>query len=169
MIFFIGMPGSGKSFWASTLAAAQGLPFIDLDVYFEEKEKMTIADYFDKYGEEAFRVKEKEALHEIISNKDATYVVACGGGTPAFFDNMEAMKKAGCTIYLTASMDSIVQRLEHSPTRRPLLEGRDIREGLRELYDRRHPFFSQADYIFDVENISVANFEKIIPSCINKH
>lgn len=169
MIFFMGMPGSGKSFWASTLAAALDLPFIDLDVYFEEKEKITIADYFDKYGQEAFRVKEREALHEIIKNKPYNYVVACGGGTPAFFDNMDVMKKSGCTVYLTASMDAIIQRLEHSPTRRPLLEGRDMREGLRELYEQRHPFFSQADHIFDVDNISVANFEKIIPSCINKH
>lgn len=169
MIFFMGMPGSGKSFWASTLAAALDLPFIDLDVYFEDKEKMTIAEYFDKHGQDAFRVKEKEALLEIIKTKASNYVVACGGGTPAFFDNLDTMKKAGCTIYLTAAMDTIIQRLEHSPTRRPLLEGRDIKEGLRELYDQRHPFFSQADYIFDVDNISVANFEKIIPSCIDRH
>jgi shikimate kinase len=169
MIFFIGMPGSGKSFWASTLAAAQGLPFIDLDSYFEDKEKMTIADYFEKHGQDAFRLKEKEVLHEIINTKESNYVVSCGGGTPAFFDNLETMKKAGCTIYLQASMEALVQRLAYSPTRRPLLEGRDIIPALQELYDHRNPFFSQADYIFDVENISVANFEKIIPSCIDRH
>lgn len=168
MIFFMGMPGSGKSFWASTLANACELPFIDLDAYLEEKVQMTIAEYFDAHGEEAFREKEREILEEVITTKEKNYVVACGGGTPAFFDNLQKMKNAGCTVYLHADMSMIVQRLAHSPTRRPLLVGKEINSALTELYDQRNPFFSQADYIFDVENISVANFEKIIPTCLDR-
>lgn len=168
MIFFIGMPGSGKSYWASSLANAFELPFIDLDAYLEEKLHLSIADYFETHGEDEFRVKEQELLTEVIATKEKNYVVACGGGTPAFFDNLQKMKDAGCTIYLRADMEKIVQRLAHSPTKRPLLEGKEINSALKELYDQRYPFFSQADYIFDVENISVANFEKIIPSCIDR-
>lgn len=168
MIFFMGMPGSGKSFWGSTLASACGLPFIDLDACLEERLQMTIAEYFEAHGEDAFRVKEREMLTEVIATKGKNYVIACGGGTPAFFDNLQKMKEAGCTIYLHADMNMIVQRLAHSPTRRPLLEGKEINSALTELYDQRNPFFSQADYIFDVDNISVTNFEKIIPTCIDR-
>ena len=169
MIFFIGMPGTGKSYWASTLATACDMPFIDLDSYIEEKMQMTISDYFEQYGEASFREKEQELLLQIIAYKEKNQVVACGGGTPAFFDNLQKMKDAGCVVYLQAEMEVIVQRLANSATRRPLLEGKEINSALSELYDQRYPFFSQADYIFDVESISVAKFEKIIPTCIDRH
>ena len=168
MIFIIGMPGTGKSYWASSVAAAYDLPFVDLDKHFEEKVKMPIADYFDRFGEDEFRKRERESLLEVIQNAKAACVVSCGGGTPVFFDNLEQMKDAGCTVYLKSSLSMILKRLESSPTRRPLLEGKDKATALLELYDKREPYFSKADYIFDVENISLTNFEKIIGSCTSR-
>jgi shikimate kinase len=168
MIFIIGMPGTGKSYWGSAVAATYGLPFIDLDKCFEERVGMPIADYFDEFGEHEFRLREQEALHYVINNRPPDSVVSCGGGTPVFFDNLEQMKAAGCTVYLRSSLNIILRRLEHSPTRRPLLEGKDKATALLELYDKREPFFSRADHIFDVEQVSMTNFEKIIASCTDR-
>ena len=169
MIFFIGMPGSGKSFWGSTIAAAHGLPFVDLDKYIEDKIGMSIADYFYKYSELEFRKREQESLMEVVRVMPGDCVIACGGGTPIFKDNLQKMKEAGCTVYVRASLSLILRRLENSSTRRPLLEGKDKATALLELYDNRQPFYSQADYTFDVESISLANFDKIIHSCTNRH
>src|ERR1043165_6225993 len=124
MLFFIGMPGTGKSYWASTMATAFELPFIDLDNVVEDRINMTIADYFEKYGEDDFRKKEQAALHAIIATHPKNTVIACGGGTPVFFDNLQQMQKAGCVIYLKATISAIIQRLGNSAVRRPLLEGK---------------------------------------------
>jgi shikimate kinase len=78
------------------------------------------------------------------------------------------MKGAGCVIYLRAGTDALMQRLNNSPTRRPLLEGKDMSTALMELHDKREPYYSQADHVFDVETISVANFTEIISSCTNQ-
>ena len=168
MLFFVGMPGTGKSYWASTIATAHDLPFIDLDSVIEDKVKMNIADYFEKCGEDEFRKREQEALLHLIANCENNTVIACGGGTPVFFDNLQQMQKAGCVIYLKATINAIMQRLANSSIRRPLLEGKDLPTALMELYNRREPFFSQADHIFDVESISLTNFTEIIPSCTNR-
>jgi len=168
-MFFMGMPGSGKSYWGSTVATAYSLPFIDLDARIQERVGMQIADYFEKYGEHEFRLREQETLLDVIHNKEKNHIVACGGGTPVFFNNLTEMKKAGCTIYLDANIEYLLQRLANSPTRRPLLEGKELNKALLELYHKRNPFFSQADYIFDIENISVSKFENILPSCIGRH
>jgi shikimate kinase len=168
MIFIIGMPGTGKSYWGSAVAANFGLSFVDLDKYFEERVAMPIAEYFDKFGEHEFRLREQEALLDVINNGKADSVVSCGGGTPVFFDNLEQMKAAGCTVYLRSSLNVILRRLEHSSTRRPLLEGKDKATALLELYDQREPYFSKADHIFDVEELSMTNFGKIIASCTDR-
>lgn len=169
MIFFIGMPGSGKSYWGSTVATAYNLPFIDMDSYVETKIGMSIADYFEQKGEHEFRLREQESLQEIIAKGNQGIVVSCGGGTPVFADNLAKMNEAGCTIYIKASLNVIMKRLENSSTRRPLLEGKDLATALMGLYEKREPFFSQAGYIFDVEEISVANFEQIINTCTSRH
>ncbi|MBL7717828.1 MAG: shikimate kinase [Flavipsychrobacter sp.] len=168
MIFFIGMPGAGKSYWASSLATAYGLPFVDLDVYLEEKVGMSLGDFFDKHGEDTFREEEHKALLEVISRKERNQVVSCGGGTPVFLNNLQHMKDAGCTVYLRASTAALIQRLSNSATRRPLLEGKDINAALEELYRQRNPFFTQADYIFDIDSITVSKFENIVSSCTNR-
>jgi shikimate kinase len=169
MIFIIGMPGSGKSYWGSTIANAYGLSFIDLDSCIERKINMPVADYFTSEGEAAFRQVEHECLIESIETGDNNTVVACGGGTPVFHNNMRLMKEAGCTVYLKAPLNIIMKRLERSPTRRPLLEGKDLATALMELYEQRHACFSEADYIFELETVSVANFEKIVETCTNLH
>ena len=95
MLFFVGMPGTGKSYWASTIATAHDLPFIDLDSVIEDKVKMNIADYFEKCGEDEFRKREQEALLHLIANCENNTVIACGGGTLYFLIICSRCKRQG--------------------------------------------------------------------------
>jgi len=93
--YLIGFMGSGKSFLGRRLANALQLPFLDLDDYLEEWSGRSIPRIFEESGEEAFRKLESEALRDTARLPSA--VIACGGGTPCFGDNMAWMNAHGIT------------------------------------------------------------------------
>ena len=86
--FIVGYMASGKSTFGKELAKDKGLPFLDLDESVESREGRSISEIFAKEGEEYFRKREREILHEICNEADE-FVLATGGGTPCFFDNMD--------------------------------------------------------------------------------
>ncbi len=86
-IFLIGFMGSGKTTLGKELSKDLDLKFIDLDAYIENKIGMTIIDIFNNKGEEKFRIIEKECLIELSTEEHI--VIATGGGTPCFYNNMQ--------------------------------------------------------------------------------
>src|SRR3954467_15421359 len=109
-IFLVGYMGSGKSSMGAALAKELGLNFFDLDKAIEKKAGKDVAAIFASEGEKHFRELEKNCLTELLLEDD--YVMAVGGGTPCFSDNMEKMNEAGVCIYLKMSTDHLVERLE---------------------------------------------------------
>ena len=65
-IFLIGFMGSGKTHWGKQLAQQLNMPFYDLDDVISTKEKKSVSQIFAESGEEAFRIKEREALESLI-------------------------------------------------------------------------------------------------------
>ena len=97
-IFLIGMMGSGKSYWAQQLATTYNMNWIDLDSEVEKENMMSIKVIFETEGEESFRIKEKNALHKLAHHKNL--IIATGGGTPCFYNNMQWMNEHGTTIWI---------------------------------------------------------------------
>src|SRR5690606_25140642 len=85
-IFLVGFMGSGKSTWGRKLANATGRPFLDLDNEIVQNIGMSIPEYFAQFGEERFRIKEREILHKLQTN---TGIISTGGGTPCYFRSEE--------------------------------------------------------------------------------
>ena len=92
--------GSGKSTFGEKLAAVLKVPYIDLDKSIERNEKKTIAEIFQR-GENNFRKIEAKTLRKTKRYHDA--VIATGGGTPCFHDNMIWMNENGITVYLNGA------------------------------------------------------------------
>jgi shikimate kinase len=154
IIFLIGMPASGKSSVGRALARETGYPLIDLDSYIVKKEKLSIPQIFKTKGEEYFRAAESSALREIAENtKDA--VVAVGGGTPCYNNNMKLMQNGGKTVYLKAEVNTLASRVENDVTERPLLSklnGKKLQEKIASMLAHREKFYKQAPLIFETEN-----------------
>jgi shikimate kinase len=168
-IFLIGMPGGGKTYWGAALAQGYELKFFDLDAFISAEEKAGIPALFARYGEAGFREKENKNLKKII-NISGGGIVACGGGTPFFYDNMALMKKAGIVIYLQADVETLVRNMQQSNETRPLLKGRDdVAAYLKDLLITRKEVYEQAHIILPVKDVSLATFGEIILSCINRH
>lgn len=169
MIFLIGMPAAGKTYWGNKIADAFSLPFTDLDDYIEQQEGLSIPEIFSRQGESIFRERETAALKRLITTGNENMVVACGGGTPVYGNNMQLMKQAGCTVYLDIDQDTLLQRLKSATNVRPLLQSSDVRVVLNDLVQVRRQFYEQADYILRGEDLSLNSFRNIIDICIEKH
>lgn len=121
-VYLIGFMGSGKSRTGKRIASLLGYGFADLDEMVEQEAGMAVSMIFNTYGEEWFREKEREVLHTTAGIDD--FVIACGGGTPCFYDNMDFMNKKGITLYLEMGASELASRLKSSGNARPLI--RDI-------------------------------------------
>ena len=146
-IFLVGFMGCGKTTIGKKLARLLNYEFADLDKLIEVKAGMTIQEYFSEYGEEQFRVLEKEVLHSLANRTDL--VVATGGGAPCYFDNMEWMNQSGVTVYLSMPPRALAGRLQGSTTR-PLLRGlagESLVEFIANKLKEREPFYNQAQNV----------------------
>jgi len=150
-IFFIGMMGCGKTTTGKQLAALLGWPFSDLDQFIEERHGCDIRGLFKKAGEAQFRELERDALRSVL-DLPMPRVIACGGGTPCFFDNLDRMKEAGWVIYLETPVSLLASRLSGAEDLRPLLSGIDISTALTSIISRRAPFYEQAHIVFQQKN-----------------
>ncbi len=114
-IALIGMMGSGKS----TLAKRLSQNAIDMDLLFEEKYQISIKDFFQKFGENEFRNCETILLKEIALNNE--FILSTGGGVILSKDNKKILFNTDIfTIYLSATPDTIYNRIKSDKTR-PLL------------------------------------------------
>ena len=168
-IYIIGYMGAGKSGVAKRLAAKIGWQSCDTDSMFEEKYKITISDFFAKYGQDLFRKLESEILHSTAQMDNV--VVATGGGTPCFFDNMDFMNDNGLTVFLSMSAKSAAIRLSQTKKKRPLIKGLSGDELLRfveQQYDQRLPFYTQAQMTFKAENCDVENIAITISNALSE-
>ena len=143
-IFLVGLPGSGKSFIGKQLAESIQLPFIDLDEAIMVQEGISVSEIFATKGEGYFRQVEATVLRNQISVDD--FVMATGGGTPCFFDNMDLMNDNGVSIFLNTPTSVIAERLiSEQKNSRPLLANEsNIELALEHLLNARFPFYSQA-------------------------
>lgn len=162
-LFLIGMMGTGKTYWCKKLAKKLKVGGYDLDFLIESHEERTIAEIFAENGEAYFRRTESNILHWFREKK--AFVLATGGGTPCYHENMQWMNEQGITIWIDEPVDTLLQRLKPEKQHRPLikdLSDEELKQFLTEKLVQRYPFYHQATYHLKGDAISDAGFAKII-------
>jgi shikimate kinase len=156
-VVLVGLPGSGKSTFGRQLAKEMGFPFLDLDQLIEERYQLKISEIFSMHGEGTFRDWESLVLQDTLK-QDRAYILASGGGTPCFNDNMDLIKAQAISVYLDVPLGSISRRLQTSKAQqRPLFQGLDQGEltlKLKSLLVSREYFYSQAKIKLSGEDFS---------------
>jgi shikimate kinase len=162
-IVLIGYMSSGKSTIGKHLADKLFLPFIDLDIYIEKKEKKSVSDIFKNKGEIYFRLIEHKYLKEILIS-DQKVVLSLGGGTPCYADNMNLINTANAiSFYLQTSIKVLVDRLTKEKVDRPLiasLEDNKISEFVAKHLFERRVFYEKANFIIKTEGKSKSEIIK---------
>ena len=152
-IFLIGFMGAGKSTISDYLKNVLAMDVVEMDQCIVERQGMSISDIFETYGEEYFRELETNLLIEMQSHKNA--VISCGGGAALRERNVAEMKKNGRVVLLTATPETIFERVKDSNDR-PVLNGRKNVKGISELMEqRREKYEAAADIVINTDDKTV--------------
>lgn len=141
LIFLVGMMGCGKSSIGLELARLLKLDFIDLDHEIVKATGKDINQIFEEEGEVFFRKKETEYLKKVCEKE--RLVVPTGGGIVLDPLNVEEMRRNGFVIYLRASKETLIKRVQGT-AHRPLLRHENWEKTLSELLDDRSSIYEKA-------------------------
>lgn len=145
-LYLIGLLGSGKSFLGKELSRLLKHPFIDLDDVLEQQHGVNVSQLFSEKGEAHFRMLEAGALKKQSTQKE--FVMATGGGTPCFHDNMSFINQNGISVFLNTPVSEIVKRLygEQRKTRPLIANVSDdqLQPTLETMLQSRLKFYNQA-------------------------
>ncbi len=166
----LGMPSSGKSTLGRQLAKELNYDFIDLDKKIEISEGKKINEIFTLEGEGYFRKLETEQLKKIDANN--RLVIATGGGTPCYNNNLALIKEIGISVFLDVKPNKLEERMRNSKkNNRPLfsLESDSLLDTLTATYDSRIDIYNQADIVIEGDTdantimwILDAHFSKLV-------
>lgn len=152
-IFLIGFMGCGKSTVAARLNQINGMHVVEMDEIIAKRQKMSIPEIFEMYGEAYFRTLETSLLKEIQMNSNQ--VVSCGGGVVLRAENVEEMKKNGTIVLLTAKPENILKRVRKDEER-PILKGKKNVQDIAALMEnRREKYEAAADFTVATDDKSI--------------
>ena len=140
-IVLIGFMGAGKSTISDYLSTMFDMKLVEMDQEIAEREEMSIPDIFATYGEEYFRNLETELLKELQTGRNC--IISCGGGVALRSENVVEMKKNGKVVLLTASPETIYERVKDSNDR-PLLKENKSVEFIAQLMEKRKEKYEDA-------------------------
>lgn len=140
-IFLIGFMGSGKSTIGRFLQKELNMELVEMDARIVEEQGMSINDIFAEKGEDYFRDLESRLVLDL--NSEGNTIVSCGGGVVIRPENVENMKKNGKIVFLSATPDTIYERVKNS-TERPILNGHMNVEYIAELMEKRRALYENA-------------------------
>jgi shikimate kinase len=169
-IYFIGFMGCGKSYWAKMLSREVNMPAFDMDSIIEDLSSESLYDLFYEQGEAYFRKIENQVVQD-LARINKGYLIACGGGTPCFYDNMELMNEKGATIYFKASVEFLYQRLVKGRMHRPLIamyDNIELRNFIETTLAEREQHYKLATATVNIETITLPTLLQTIAQCLNK-
>lgn len=155
--------GSGKTHWGRLLSEKLGIRFFDLDEQVTEHAGKSIPEIFETVGEEQFRMIEKEVLYIITESHDS-FVMACGGGSPCYFNNIEYMNQSGTTVWINTPTEVLFQRLMLEKEKRPLIKDLSDEQLLGFISKK----FSDRKIYYELANVKVEENPVQLENLINK-
>lgn len=153
--FILGYMGSGKTTLGRALGQHLEVDFIDLDALITAEIGSSIASFMEDKGELAFRKVEHNVLERFLTSDREDVVVALGGGTPVFYNHMEALNASGTTVFLDVSVVELARRLEKDVDRPLIKDKDDVAEFVAKHLFERRPFYSLAQHRVKGDAITV--------------
>ena len=166
IISLAGYMGSGKSHISKLLSDKLNFKLIDLDKEIMKKNNQTVAEIFKNRGEIYFRKQERELLEEILATENNA-VLSLGGGTPAYYNNMDVIHQNSVSFYLRANVGTLSERLKKQKSKRPLIANipdEDLPEFIAKHLFERNIFYTKAQFTISTDN---RNPEDIVEDIIH--
>ena len=170
-IFLLGYMGAGKTVIGKSLSKKLGYKFYDLDNYIEQIEGKKVSEIFNEKNEVYFRKVENKYLQE-LSSKNEKKIISTGGGTPCFNNNLKIIQTSSnsISVYLKASIETLVKRLSHSIDKRPIISHLRNEDKLKEfitkhLFERSY-YYEKSDIKIKTDDLELKDIVKLIGELI---
>ncbi|MBO5415295.1 MAG: shikimate kinase [Clostridia bacterium] len=162
-VILIGMPGCGKSTLGIVAAKMLCMDFVDVDLIIQKKIEMSLQEYIDRYGVDAFLKVEAETVCELdMSNT----VIATGGSAVLREEAAEHLTRLGHIVYLRLPCEEIEHRVTNLSRRGVAMRAG---ESLRDVYNLRAPIYEKyADLTLDIDGNDIAENCRILTELIKK-
>lgn len=144
-IYVVGFMGAGKTTVGRELARRLEVPFFDLDELVESAEGMQVKEIFAEKGEPYFRRRERDLLRTTRWLERG--VVATGGGTITFEENLRFIQAEGMSIYLSAPFSVLKGRIGDKAAERPMFRDE---KATQDLFLQRLRFYDQSDLTIEL-------------------
>jgi shikimate kinase len=153
-LILVGFSCSGKTTLGRNVARRLRLTFVDTDRYIEEMTGRRIPDIFREDGEASFRQYEREAIAQILEQRNQ--VISTGGGAFVDSENRAKLRGGNLVIHLQVQPETVVERLRNSRSGRPrpLLDSPDPLKRVMQLMADRKEAYSAAHVTIGVDNRS---------------
>lgn len=159
-IFLVGPMGAGKTSIGRQVAQLVGFEFLDSDAEIEQRTGANIPWIFDVEGEQGFRDREESMIDEL--SQLTGIVLATGGGSVMREINRQHLASRGVVVYLKTSVEEQIARTSRDRNR-PLLQTENPEQVLRDLMEKREPFYIDvADVTVVTDNRNVKEVAKEI-------
>ena len=163
-VILVGYMAVGKTTIASLLSKKIKINTVDLDQLIEHKIGLSINEIFEKKGEIYFRKLEHELFEQLIKNNE-NLIISTGGGTPCYSNNHLLLNQKNVTsIYLKASLKTIIERLLIAKNNRPLLANKSLNE--LEEFVAKHLF--ERSYYYNQANFSISTDDKNVETIVEE-
>ncbi len=161
ILVLIGYRGTGKSLIGEILANRLQMPCISMDVEIVTRAGMSIPEIVEKYGWQRFRDIESEVALGLSALDNV--IVDTGGGVIERAENVAALRENACVVWLKASTDTIVSRIQSGTQRPSLTAGKTFTEEVAEVLERRNPRYKMAaHYEIDTDNLPPEQLAEMI-------
>lgn len=144
-LWIIGFRAAGKSTFGESLARSLGLPFLDLDREWEQRAKISIVNFAEKNGLDAFRKEEESLLRETSVRMRAgeRLVVATGGGFVDWPPARAILEESSFPkLYLDPPAEVLWERLKNRPDRQKIGHLSSF-AAMEALLEKRRPFYEK--------------------------
>ena len=144
-IILIGFMGAGKTTVGRLLSRERKMQFVDTDDRIAMEQGRKIPDIFAQDGEPYFRDLETELLRRMQEDTRQS-VISVGGGMPVREENRKLLRALGCVIYLSATKETILERVRNDGSR-PMLSGGDLKQRVEQLMREREALYRRAAHM----------------------
>jgi shikimate kinase len=134
-LILIGYRGTGKSVVGRIVAQRLKMDYVGMDSRIVERAGVSIPEIVEHHGWPGFRDMESELAAELA--RQDNLVIDTGGGVIERSENITALKASGRIVWLTASVETIVARIQDDTQRPALVEGKTFTEEVAEVLEAR--------------------------------
>ena len=164
-IILVGFMGTGKTTVGKMLENATGLPLIDMDQLIEQEAGTSISEIFANEGEAHFRRLERAMTQNLATRSN--HIISTGGGIVLNPDNLTDFARNGLVVCLTASPDTILNRVRNDKNR-PLLAG-DKEQQIYDLLQQRQPLYDAIPFQVATDPYTPEQITEIILKHFRSH